>query len=118
MAANGEVCFTYANVTRNFQWWCVRSREKAILNLSFAKVGKLLNDPKSWANEGNVFLGGFVYDEIDDQPQPPTAKIQIQWLHRQPPDKFLSQPYYQRAAGFRRPGMEREDLNFGKAIRN
>jgi hypothetical protein len=117
IAAEGELCFAYANVTRNFQWWCVRSGEKAILNLSFAKVGKLLNDPKSWPNEGNLFLGGFVYDEIDDRPEPPTATIQIQWLHRQPQDTFLSQPYEQLAAVFRERGLE-EDARQVMVVKN
>lgn len=57
MTADGEVCFSHAHVARSFQWCGVKSPEKAILNLSSAKVGRLLNEKKSWPNKGTYFLG-------------------------------------------------------------
>jgi hypothetical protein len=107
-AVDGKVGFGYATVTYNFQLWGVRSPEKAILDLGFAKVGRLLNDQNSWPSKGNLFLGGFVYDQIDDRASP-NAEVQLRWLHLQPlRSVFLSQPYEQLAAVFREGGLEED----------
>jgi hypothetical protein len=107
-AAEGEVSFDYATVTHDFQWWNVDSPKKAILDLRFAKVGRLLNHQNSWPDEGNLFLGGFVYDQIDDHASP-NADVQISWLRLQPEEaEFLSQPYEQLAAVFRERGLEED----------
>jgi hypothetical protein len=97
MVVEGEVCFAYANITHNFQLLDVKFSEKAILNLSFTKVGRLLN----------LVVDGFVYDQIDDRALP-EAKVQLEWLHLQKQVKFLPQPYEQLAAIFRERGLEEE----------
>jgi hypothetical protein len=43
MSAEGEVRFAYASVTLYFQSGAIESPEKAMLNLGFAKVGRLLS---------------------------------------------------------------------------
>jgi hypothetical protein len=56
MTAEGEVCFSHAQVARNSQWWGIASPEKATLNLRSAKVGSLLNDEKAGRTRGAYFL--------------------------------------------------------------
>jgi hypothetical protein len=114
MTAEGEVCFSHAQVARNFQWWGIASPEKATLDLSSAKVGTLMNvfhDKKSWPNEGNLFLDGFVYYQFDDRVSQ-DVEVQLQWLHLQKrdtgTDTFSSQPYEQLAAVFRGRGLKEE----------
>ena len=105
--AEGKVCFAFAEVARDFQWTDLKSPEKAILDLRFTKVGRLLNHQNSWPNKGNLFVGGFVYNEIDDRASP-NADVQLGWLHLQLQEPFLSQPYEQLAAVLRQRGLKEE----------
>jgi hypothetical protein len=91
MAAEGVVRFAYAEVTHDFEWWGLESPEKATLDLRFAEVGRLLNHQNSWPNKGNVFIDGFLYNEVDDRASP-NADTQLGWLNLQPQEPFLSQP--------------------------
>lgn len=70
--AEGQVQFTHASVAHNFEWRDVKSPDKAILDLRFTKVGTLFNDPdpKRRPNQGQLFLNGFDYDEIEQQAYP------------------------------------------------
>jgi hypothetical protein len=104
---DGEVRFAYAEVTGNFQWRNVESPEKAVLNLEFTKVGILLNDSDSWPAPGNLRVGGFVFNQIDHRASS-NAEAQLDWLGRQPQDKFLSQPYEHLAAVFNNMGLEED----------
>jgi hypothetical protein len=105
--AEGEVRFVAAYVGRSFQWRGIRSPEKSILDLRFTKVAMLRNDQNSRPIAGNLRIDGLVYDQIDDE-APPNAKAQLGWLERQPQDRFLSQPYEQLAAVFRKMGLEED----------
>jgi hypothetical protein len=107
MTVEGRVHFAYADVTHDFQWRGVKSPQKAILDLGFAKVGRLWNDKNSWPNKGNLSLGGFVYDEIDNSASP-NADMQLGWLHRQPQIPFLSQPYEQLAGVLSKRGLKED----------
>jgi hypothetical protein len=68
-----------------------------------------LNSENSWPNQDCLLLDGFVYERFDDRASR-NAKIQLDWLHRQPRDKFqfLSQPYEQLATVFRNMGREED----------
>jgi hypothetical protein len=105
--AAGRVTFFGGYVGRGFQWYDVRSPEKAILDLRLTKVGMLLNQPKSWRTQGNLRVDGFIYDQIDGT-APPSAEIQLGWLERQPRDRFLSQPFEQLAGVLRKMGLEED----------
>jgi hypothetical protein len=95
--AEGELQFTNAQVGRVFKWEDVKSPEKAFLDLRESKAGTFWNDQKSSPASGHLVMDGFVYDQIDDE-APPNAESQLDWLGRQPPDHFRSQPYEQLAS--------------------
>jgi hypothetical protein len=105
--ADGKLTFISASVARHIQWWGVKSPEKAIFDLRSTKVGTLWDEKKSWPQAGNLFINGFVYDEIHHF-APTDAKSRINWLQRQPPGQFLPQPYEQLAGVLRKMGHENE----------
>jgi hypothetical protein len=105
--AEGKVVFTNARISRDFQLDGVIWSQNAILDLRHAKVGTLLNNEKSWPKKGNLFLEGFIYDEIDDRASL-SAHTQIEWLHLQPQGPFRPQPYDQLAAVLRNMGLEED----------
>ena len=106
--AEGEVSFLIARIDRNFE--CYGSRfigkgEVPALDLRRTKVGTLLNSEDSWPTQGNLRVDGFVYDEIAASP---SAKVQLSWLQLQRRDRFLSQPFEQLAAVFRKMGLDED----------
>jgi hypothetical protein len=103
-AAEGEVNFQAAYVARGFMWSNIESKDKAILDLRYFKVGLLRNSQDSWPGEGRLLLDGFVYDQIDEKASP-NADVQLGWLHRQPQELFSFQPYEQLAAVLRQRGL-------------
>jgi hypothetical protein len=105
--AEGEMCFEYAYIARNFQWKDVKSPATAILNLKSAKVGTLFNAQESWPSNRNLIIRDFVYDQIDDRASP-NADVQLRWLHLQPQETFSSQPYEQLAKVLKSSGYESE----------
>jgi hypothetical protein len=106
-AVEGEARFAGAYVGGHFQWLGVASPKTAILNLRSAKVGTLFNHQNSWPGNGNLFLGDFVYDQIDDNASP-NADVQLGWLQRQPQNRFLSQPFEQLAGVLRKMGHDED----------
>ena len=104
---NGKLSFISAYVAKHFQWLNVQMPEKIILDLRSAKVGTFWDEEKSWPKIGNLFLNGFVYDEIQHS-APTDAKSRINWLKRQPASQFLPQPYEQLAGVLRKMGHENE----------
>lgn len=108
-AAEGNVSFKDGRVGHDFILEKIDWGDKIILDLRFAKVGSLSNEKHSWPKKGNLLLHGFVYDVIDEA-RPEDARIQVQWLQRQP-DQFLSQPYEQLAATLRGMGLQEEAVN-------
>jgi hypothetical protein len=106
-SVEGEARFAFSSVAGSFQWRDLKSPEKAILDLRFAKTGTLFMSEDSWPGNGNLRLDGFLYDRIDSRAFP-TAEMQLMWLHRQPQDQFLSQPYDQLAAALRERGLKED----------
>jgi hypothetical protein len=102
--AEGTVRLRYANAS-SIQRRDVNAPEKATWDLRFTKVERLFNDEKSWPEKRNLLISGFVFDAFDDRVET-SAEVQLGWLHRQPRDKFLSQPYEQLAAVLQRRGLE------------
>ena len=105
--ADGGIVFTSAHINGEFDLVGVASVQNLNLGMQFAKVGILRNDKPSWPLERKLSLEGFAYDEIDYRASP-TAQTQIEWLHRQPQDRFLSQPYEQLAGTLRNMGLQEE----------
>jgi hypothetical protein len=113
--ADGSVDFTAGDVAGIFEWIDVDAPEKAKLDLSRCRIGKLYNK-NNWPTQGNLSIDGCVYEQIDQDAQP-KAKVQLEWLSRQisdqpfqmsDPPPFRSQPYEQLAAVFRKMGLEEE----------
>jgi sRNA-binding regulator protein Hfq len=94
--AEGDVSFVGAIVDGLFIWADVNLTEKTVLDLRNAYVGVLWDDEKSWPERGNLFLDGFVYDDICDY-APKDSKGRIDWLDRQGEEKFRPGPYEQLA---------------------
>jgi sRNA-binding regulator protein Hfq len=105
--AKGEVCFRGATIGRLFSWSDVELMDKTELDLRNAKVGVLWDDVKSWPERGNLFLDGFVYENIGDG-APKDAESRIEWLNRQDEKQFRPGPYEQLANVLNRMG-HRED---------
>jgi len=105
--ADGGVGFFASQVKSQFNWYNTLPAEHTWFDLRSAKVATLLDNESSWPVEGSLFLNGFTYDRIDEH-SPVTAESRIRWLHRQPRDKFLPQPYEQLASVLRNMGHERE----------
>jgi sRNA-binding regulator protein Hfq len=103
--AEGLVGFAGATVGRYFIWERISVDSDATLDLRSARAGALRDDEKSWPMRGKLRLNGFVYEEIGSG-APTDAKSRIEWLHRQPADQFLPQPYEQLAMVLRKAGHE------------
>ena len=55
-------------------WWQkVIEPEKATLNLTNATVDAVMDDKKSWPDQGRLYLDGFVYGRFPDPDGPNTA---------------------------------------------
>jgi hypothetical protein len=94
--AEGEVSFAGAIVGGYFIWTDVSLTEKTVLNLQNAKAGVLWDEKNSWPRKNNLFLDGFVYENIYDD-APKDAKSRIEWLNRQGEERFRPGPYEQLA---------------------
>ena len=102
--AEGKVRLVGATI-RELRIVEVLEAEQTILDLRFAEVGTFWDDEKSWPKAGNLRLDGFRYERLYEE-SPLQADSRIKWLRRQPPDKFLPQPYEQLAAVLRQMGHE------------
>lgn len=92
----GRVDFIGGTVGGHFDWKEVNEPNRTRLDLRNAKVGVLWDDEKSWPAKGNLYLDGFVYENIYDK-APSSAKSRIDWLNRQGEEKFRPGPYEQLA---------------------
>lgn len=94
--AEGLVSLEGATIGEHFFWSNVNLPQKTILDLRNAKTGVLSDDEKSWPAKGNLFLDGFVYENIGDD-APKDANSRIKWLDRQGDERFRPGPYEQLA---------------------
>jgi sRNA-binding regulator protein Hfq len=110
--AEGGVSFIGAIVGGHFIWTDVNLTEETTLDLRNARAGVLWDDEKSWPADGNLFLDGFVYENIGDD-APKDAKSRIEWIQKQyDPNKkapqFRPQPYEQLATALQKSGYEND----------
>src|SRR5207248_10549053 len=105
--ADGGVGFFATQIKSQLNCYNALPAEHTWFELRSAKIGTFRDEEKSWPGEGKLFLDGFTYDRISED-SPLTAQSRIEWLHRQPRDKFLPQPYEQLASVLRNMGHERE----------
>ncbi len=108
-SAEGEVNLVMANIKGGLVWENpgVGHADKVILDLSHATFGPLFDDEKSWPQQGNLKLDGFVYSRIARGPK--DARSRLRWLDRQRPKDtrsvdFTPQPYEQLAKVLRDDG--------------
>jgi len=101
----GKVNFHNAIIEGDMYWTDIASTKDLQLNLQSARIGRLVDNASSWPENGNLVLGGLIYDEISDG-SPLTVRDRIEWLHRQPTNTFYPQPYEQLASMLRKNGRE------------
>jgi hypothetical protein len=94
-----------ATISGSLRW---RSR-RPIGGVVFAqaKVGRLVDDRKSWPEPGKLILDGFVYSSFASKDQI-KLKARLKWLNLQPKDRFWPQPYAQFARVLQAMGQERD----------
>jgi hypothetical protein len=83
----------------------LRSTPTGIVNLGYAQVGEFVDDEKSWPENGELLLDGFVYGRLAAE-APLRARDRLRWLGLQP--DFRPQPYEQLIRVLREMGHERE----------
>lgn len=76
--------------------------ESAILYLTDASVGAIIDDDKSWPRQGQLYLDGLVYARVAGGPR--DVEKRLMWLGLQPEKPFARQPYFQLAKVFRESG--------------
>jgi hypothetical protein len=105
--ADGKVSLVDAQIEGFLTWTRIRSPQTVTFDLRLAKVGTLRDDQNSWPRKGQLRLDGFVYGHIyDDAPIDPERRLE--WLHRQPRDRYRPQPYEQLANVLRASGHDEE----------
>jgi sRNA-binding regulator protein Hfq len=105
----GKVSLVGATFGGHFTWREVNLTGKTILDLRNAKTGVLWDDEKSWPAKGNLFLDGFVYENIGDN-APKDAKSRIEWLNRQGDERFRPGPYEQLAKVLEKMGHNEDAI--------
>jgi len=85
----------------------VAQPSKGSVSVAYARVRLLNDDLESWPTAGRSWLDGFVYDTIA-APASTHARERLDWLNRQPTDRFWPQPYEQLVLVLRRMGHERD----------
>jgi hypothetical protein len=76
--------------------------ESAILDLTDATVGSIIDDDKSWPRQGRLYLDGLVYARVAGGPR--DVEKRLTWLGLQPEKPFARQPYMQLAQVFKESG--------------
>ena len=108
--ANGKVNFVNATIDNALELKNVSNPKEMILDLSCAKIRKLVHEEKSWPKEGNLFLDGLTYDKIDvigAKDSNSSKDLRLKWLELQNRDNFSLQPYEQLARVLREIGDEK-----------
>ncbi len=90
-----------ASITRRFRWTGIKTELEAspILDVRSATATILLDDAASWPRTNQLLLQGFHYTALHDD-APTDVASRIDWLRRQPANRFRPQPYDQLASVF------------------
>lgn len=108
--AEGKIDLVNAEIGGCFKWHKVDSPGKVTLDLRFATVGILNDEPNSWPNKGKLLLNGLTYSDFFDN-CPKDAESRIEWIRRQYNKKSVSfhpQPYEQLAEVLQKNGHEND----------
>jgi hypothetical protein len=100
----GFLHFDGATIGHYFSMYDIVSPGKITLDLRDVRVGVLNDRENSWPRPGNLYIDNFVYDEIFTD-APTDLEARKKWLHLQPQDHFLPQPYEQLASVLRKMGQ-------------
>lgn len=103
--SEGKVQLALATVRASLIVRQVAKPEALNLDIRDTKVGILSDDPASWPPVGMLQVNGFTYEVLSDETTHDVGQ-RIDWLHRQPRNKSLSQPYEQLAKVLRAEGNE------------
>jgi hypothetical protein len=90
-------------------WRNVQLENGAIVDLSGAHVGMLVDDEKSWPEPGKLLIDGLNYDGFGPG-SPSDIQSRMRWISLQPQERgvFKPQPYRQLAKVYRESGLENE----------
>jgi hypothetical protein len=105
--AEGEIRLLASTIKGGLILTDQNSAMKSKLDLRFANVGILRDEPISWPQEGDLSLTGFVYGYLDAG-ENDDIKSRINWLQRQPQKGFCTQPYEQLACVLRSCGWDED----------
>ena len=105
--AHGQISLAGSTIGGGLQVHGVFEPQRTSLDLRWATVGTLWDDQASWPPLGKLLLDGFRYERFHEK-APLDSMSRIDWLHRQPPENFLPQPYEHLAGVLRQMGHERE----------
>lgn len=126
---NNGVNGTHLVVGGPFSWRGIALTQMTKLNLQYAKVSMFEDDSCSWPEAENLILEGLTYEAIQGEKlrfQSATGPLRkaiywlsrllgdtrrferLDWLQRQPKDRFSLQPFEQLAAVLRQNGQEAE----------
>ena len=104
--AKGQVSFLGATIPRTFILSHVKDSQEMELDLRFAKIGTLVDQENSWAENNKLWLEGFVYDAIANI-SPLDSKSRLKWIRLQNlEENFSPQPYEQLAKVLRMSGHD------------
>ena len=101
--------------TPGFLWQSVELHNEAIVDLSNAGVGLLLDDQESWPRPGNLLIHSLIYDNFGAG-APVDARTRLQWFSLQS-GGFRPQAYRDRPKCWRTVAMKQERRRFASRQR-
>ena len=101
----GEVNLESGTVRGTFTWSGMELDEQTSLNLRFASVSRLWYEPEGWPQPGHLQLHGFQYHVFYNHHSVPVDTL-INWIRRQPQERYFPQPYDQLALVLQKGGHE------------
>ncbi len=105
--ATGIVALERSTIEGIFHWANVKSPSDVELLLTYAHIGVISDEPKSWPDRGKLVLEGLTYDQIaalDGE----SLDSRLEWLSRQPSSVHWCRSYEQLAKSLRASGYEDE----------
>ena len=94
-----------------FFWRNVQLQHGAIVDLSGAHVGSLIDEEKSWPEPGDLLIYGLAYDNFGTG-APLDLQARLRWISLLPhvPGGFQPQPYQQLAKVYRELGLDSDAI--------
>ena len=98
-----------------FFWNDLKNSPVGDVNLGHASATVFLDDGTGWPVKGDLFLDGFRYEAFGPGTD---CEQRLEWLRRQPSDRFIPQPYEQVIKVFKNAGREHDAREIAIAKRD